>query len=263
MKRIIIIIILLSGTFVFAQTYNPEKAVEYADFWWDKRNTQNSPYYDPPKWGGPYYDYDLPQNGGGGDCANFVSQCLIYGGLNLSKGTNGNGNGVKPEGTITGVQNLITHLKEHQRTSYSESSSLSDVYSDHDRGDPAFIGDSFNSRDHSLFCTFVNGSERYYSAHSSNQWNVSRNLYSYRPYTTYFHIKSAYPDNCDCECGDPCPPCEHAPKQKHITTAGGYDRNLHLGAKECGFRPMKWMEEKKFYSFEMVKFFLKVLLFEF
>jgi RHS repeat-associated protein len=48
--------------------YNPKKAIEYAQKWYDKHNPQ-------------YPDFDYK----GGDCANFVSQCLHYGGLNMSK----------------------------------------------------------------------------------------------------------------------------------------------------------------------------------
>ena len=46
---------------VSAGTYNHLKAVQYANQWWNKRN---------PKF----------QSYGFGDCANFVSQCLIAGG---------------------------------------------------------------------------------------------------------------------------------------------------------------------------------------
>ncbi|MFA4931338.1 MAG: amidase domain-containing protein [Caldisericia bacterium] len=49
---------------VSAATYNPLKAIQYADQWWNKRN---------PKF----------QSYGFNDCANYVSQCLIAGGLRL------------------------------------------------------------------------------------------------------------------------------------------------------------------------------------
>jgi hypothetical protein len=47
--------------------YDPPAAVNYAEVWWDDRNPN-------------YHDY----SSSGGDCANFVSQCLIAGGLELS-----------------------------------------------------------------------------------------------------------------------------------------------------------------------------------
>ena len=47
--------------------YSRQKAIEYAYFWWDKRN----PYF---------YDFENL----GGDCTNFVSQCLYFGGIGMS-----------------------------------------------------------------------------------------------------------------------------------------------------------------------------------
>jgi len=49
---------------VSAATYNPLKAIQYADQWWNKRNPKFLSY-------------------GFNDCANYVSQCLIAGGLSL------------------------------------------------------------------------------------------------------------------------------------------------------------------------------------
>ena len=44
--------------------YNVQAAIDYANYWCDKRNPA-------------YHDYSNE----GGDCANFVSQCLIAGGF--------------------------------------------------------------------------------------------------------------------------------------------------------------------------------------
>jgi hypothetical protein len=53
MKGIIVgIILIIAGiNNIDAQTYNPEKAAEYARFWCNKRNTYYSPYFDQNKWG--------------------------------------------------------------------------------------------------------------------------------------------------------------------------------------------------------------------
>ncbi len=48
--------------------YDPEKAVRYASIWWNGRNIQ-------------YYSYGFL----GGDCTNFVSQCLLAGGYKMDK----------------------------------------------------------------------------------------------------------------------------------------------------------------------------------
>ena len=80
MRQVIFIIIISSSFTTIAQTYDRQAATDYANYWWDGRNTMNGEKsqtsYDTA-WGNPYNNY----NGLGGDCANFVSQCLIAGGL--------------------------------------------------------------------------------------------------------------------------------------------------------------------------------------
>ena len=75
---------LLSG-----YSWNHQAAVNYADTWYNGRNTAR------------YYDYSNQ----GGDCANFVSQCLIAGGLDLSSGP-----GLDSYGCIPSTTNLSTFL---------------------------------------------------------------------------------------------------------------------------------------------------------
>ena len=58
-------------------SYNPQAAVNYAETWCHVYNSNNPNICDP------YKDY----RDSGGDCANFVSQSLIAGGLDLSAGT--------------------------------------------------------------------------------------------------------------------------------------------------------------------------------
>ena len=47
--------------------YDRKKAIEYAFEWWNKRNPN-------------FYNFDTI----GGDCTNFVSQCLFYGGIEMN-----------------------------------------------------------------------------------------------------------------------------------------------------------------------------------
>ena len=47
--------------------YNRQKAIEYAYQWWNKRNPL-------------FFNFD----GYGGDCTNFISQCLFYGGIEMN-----------------------------------------------------------------------------------------------------------------------------------------------------------------------------------
>ena len=53
-------------------TYDRMKAVRYAKQWWNKRNPR-------------FYNFDQI----GGDCTNFISQCLYYGGIEMNYGKYG------------------------------------------------------------------------------------------------------------------------------------------------------------------------------
>ena len=52
--------------------YNRQKAVDYAYIWWNKRNPV-------------FYNFDKI----GGDCTNFVSQCLFFGGIEMDYSAQG------------------------------------------------------------------------------------------------------------------------------------------------------------------------------
>ncbi len=52
--------------------YDRQKAVQYAFNFWNKRNPR-------------FYNFDKL----GGDCTNFISQCLFYGGFEMKTGENG------------------------------------------------------------------------------------------------------------------------------------------------------------------------------
>ena len=227
MKKVITIGILLITTInLCAQTYNPSKAAEYASFWCDKRNTLSSPYYNQTLWGGPYIDYGLPINGGA-DCAAFVSQCLIAGGLSLAAGTNGHGAYVKPDKVIAGAAELVIHLDSFQYTT-KEIRDVYDYYAGSDIGDPMFLLNSMSTETayHSYMCSMLDIqdgiSEPLFSAHTRDVCNTIART----EYKVYFHIKSTYPDHCfDCkkngdedeiDCGGSCPPCEHAPQYKNF-----------------------------------------------
>ena len=82
MKYLLILSLYLIGSTI---SYSADKAVAYAKQWAYKRNSK-------------YHDYSNE----GGDCANFVSQCLIAGGLGISSCTGSYGQG----GTVPYVPNL-------------------------------------------------------------------------------------------------------------------------------------------------------------
>ena len=57
--------------FIYINMYNRKKAVEYAYTWWNSRNPQ-------------FFNFD----NFGGDCTNFISQCLYYGDIPMQKSNN-------------------------------------------------------------------------------------------------------------------------------------------------------------------------------
>jgi lysozyme len=91
-----------------AMLYDRTATVAYADL---HTNTTN---YNPD-----YGNYA----GLGGDCANFVSQCLIAGGINLWMGSDGNGYGLgfytNQSGTLINCDNLAANLLNYQQTFFS------------------------------------------------------------------------------------------------------------------------------------------------
>ncbi len=113
-------------------TYNPIAAASYADQWWNLRNVPM------------YNDYN---SGGGNDCANFVSQCLIAGGIDLSAGTNGAGFGVDGWHCMPFCDYLQTNLRVYQNATWS--GHLSSGYpSSFTQGDVAMFGsDASNPSD--------------------------------------------------------------------------------------------------------------------
>ena len=78
--------------------YNPVAAASYADLWWNAPN---------PAYSQVYYNQ-------GEDCANFVSQCLIAGGLNLY-----GGGFTDSYGCIPSCDNLNTNLITYQGCTHS------------------------------------------------------------------------------------------------------------------------------------------------
>ena len=80
-------VLLLMLLITYSLNYNAANAVAYAKQWWNGYNPAYNNY-----------------NGSGGDCANFVSQCLIAGGQSLS------GCSTDGKGCVPGVSNLKSCL---------------------------------------------------------------------------------------------------------------------------------------------------------
>jgi hypothetical protein len=211
MKRLMHFVIFLITFQVFAQTYNPEEAVKYAQRWCNGRN--------------PNYNNWNPK-----DCANFVSQCLKAGGLNLSKGIDPNlsppHNGVDGKGCITKASHLVKHLVNYQNAPMTPVNGLNPP-TDHDVGDPMFKASAETGieADHSFFCSSLDWkADRLYCTHTEDHCNADcSNWFGPTQRYLYFHIESSVSDPCkNCirdedegeegmDCGGPCPPCQHAP----------------------------------------------------
>ena len=105
-----------------------------------------------------WYNNYRPPNGGG-DCANFVSQCLLRGGADLSQCY-----GTDSKGAIPYVPNLKSCLT--QLGWKSSRSRPAEFYA----GYPMFLEDY-----HAMICTEISGDTVYYCAHTEDVCN--RQLY--------------------------------------------------------------------------------------
>ncbi|MGB6874160.1 MAG: amidase domain-containing protein, partial [Dehalococcoidia bacterium] len=150
-----------------SSSYDIEAAVNYAEAWWNGRNTDY------------YHDY------GDYDCANFVSQCLKAGGLDLSAGP-----GVDAWGCIPSVSNLDYNLRYYQNTQYQVGGSepLWLV-----KGDVVLFYSNDGTHRHSAFGVVGDASNYWHgNAHSINCYHKPLSWFLSDPnldYCVYFHIK--------------------------------------------------------------------------
>ncbi|MDO5556740.1 MAG: amidase domain-containing protein [Clostridia bacterium] len=138
--------------------YDKNKAVKYALKWALKRN---------PK----YYNYD----NFGGDCTNFISQCLYAGGLQMNYFEKGwyyiNGN--KKSASWTGVEFLYSYLKikNYIEEITFEKASIGDIIQFSKNG-VKFT--------HSLIVTKKQNNELYICCHSNDAKNKNIREYDFK-----------------------------------------------------------------------------------
>ncbi len=151
--------------------YNRKKAIDYAYKWALDRN---------PK----YYNYDNL----GGDCTNFVSQCIFEGSkiMNYSKNFGWyyiNANNKSP--SWTGVEFLYNYLT---RNSTLGPIGIKTSKNNVEEGD--IIQLSFDNRifSHSLFITKIVGESIYVATHTDDNLNKALNLYNYKD-IRFIHIE--------------------------------------------------------------------------
>jgi len=158
--------------------YDRAAVYDYTSIWWNDRNPL---YFD-------YSDY-------GGDCANFVSQCIIAGGINLLEGTDGNGFGVDNYGTMPFCDYLNLNLRNYQDTTVTyvvEGSAY--VPDEVTIGDVVIFGeDNADNWEHAMVVISDNGNDVGLAGHSSNVWGRSfwtELGYSTFDCATFYHINS-------------------------------------------------------------------------
>ena len=141
MKTLFLLLLLLQN---ILSGYSPSKAIAYAQQWAHSRNPN-------------YHDYSDE----GGDCANFVSQCLIAGGLSFSgcEGTYGQG------GTIPWVPNIEKCLIKKGWTKYTYMPSA---------GIPKGSVIIFNGDQHTVLCV-QGGTSPLVAGHTTDQWMAPAN----------------------------------------------------------------------------------------
>jgi len=156
--------------------YNVDAAVAYAEEWWDRP-------YNPA-----YHDY------GAYDCANFVSQCLIAGGLSLDAGP-----GVDAWGCIPACDNLHINLvnsqgAQHERKNRGE---LEPTW--FAKGDPAMFGDGSDYWRHAVFAVVKEGGYAKCNAHSSDVQHITiAQFFDANPsfsVCNYYHIPGGTPQD--------------------------------------------------------------------
>lgn len=189
---------------VSSSTYDANAAVSYAYSWWNKTNNSDYPYYaeyygmDASK--NDYNDLDEGRTGqsvpvrGWSDCTNFVSQCLLAGGVTQVKSglflphqktSNWYYSDSKPSHTWGGASNFYNHWKD--RVGVADSTSqlgLGDVISI-DFG-------SDGSSDHTVIIVSAGttDSTKTLAAHSTDRYNTyysDGELYSFSIEYLYSH----------------------------------------------------------------------------
>ena len=152
--------------------YNRQKAIEYAHKWAYKRNPE-------------YYNFDAI----GGDCTNFVSQCIYEGSsiMNYNKLYGwyyNNANDKSP--SWTGVQFLYNFLTKNKEIGpFGEISDKVDI------GDIiqlSFDGKTFT---HSLIVTGIEASNIFIASHTLDSYGRNINTYPYQK-IRFIHIIGIY-----------------------------------------------------------------------
>jgi len=177
----ILILLLITDCCVLAGVYSSEPAINYSDTWWAYPGNPDYIYYE------------------GNNCANFVSQCLLAGGLDLSAGTDGNGAGLNEDGCIIACDNLHLHLTKYQQVKYEIRSKGEVEPSWFVPGDVAILGkDTGDHWKHTVFAVAIEDNIMKYNAHSGHQYHKPITMWFNDQETDvnicyYYHIEVEFP----------------------------------------------------------------------
>lgn len=135
--------------------------VAYADLYWD--------VYNPA-----YSDYSAS----GGDCANFVSQCMIAGGLSLWQGYDGAGAGVDSKGAMPYCDYLHLNLVNNQSASWTWIEYSGSAPAWLSPGDVIIYGDASDEPSpdywrHAVIVVEGYGNNSKVSAHTADRYHVT------------------------------------------------------------------------------------------
>jgi parallel beta-helix repeat protein len=161
-------------------SYNPQAAVNYAEKHWKNYNSTDE----------KLCDYYQNYSGRGGDCANFVSQCLIAGGLDLSIHP-----GRDTCGSIINCTNLHDFLVNYLGVTWDTRYKSEEYPEWFKPGDPAIFGYSdAHPRTHAVFAVTGYTTPATCNAHSDNtNHSTISDFYDANPSfdrCTFYHILS-------------------------------------------------------------------------
>lgn len=150
---------------VSAATYSPLKAVQYADKWWNKRNPAFLSY-------------------GFNDCANFVSQCLIAGGLNLKTSALAD-----KKGSIAQCSSLDAYLTKTLKATVSKKTPAQLAPTTLQVGDVAIFGNWWGLQHAAIVSAKQSNGQPLFNAHTYDRKRTTLDwLFSAWTYVKYYHI---------------------------------------------------------------------------
>lgn len=171
-RRLIVGIFFILVVFVesIAFAYTTTNAVNYANQWWNGRNPDFNTTYSS-------------------DCANFVSQCLIKGGMKLSQDTSIY---TDTYGAIPSVSDLDKHLNEFQHAIKTDGHYAVDAPSNLTPGDVVIYKDDSGTHRHAAIVISGNGANAILAAHSGDHNDIGIDFQANYYFNTYGSVNTTF-----------------------------------------------------------------------